>query len=246
MALTKFKIRCFSIALLLFVCCSCKASISETNDIILLRQQFVKYLIGDVPNDSVVGGLFQQLKANGTWDDINYKSDRRGSWETLQHLTRLVSLSQAYANPDSRYYENPELLQSILSGLNHWLDEDYVNSNWWNGKIGAPEAMLKTFLLLEEDLPEEVLSRAQSSVLKRTAMGMTGQNKVWLAGIAFMKAVLEEDRPTMEVAAKTIWSELKVTTDEGIQPDWSFHQHGPQQQFGNYGQHFAERSYNFV
>ena len=36
-----------------------------------------------------------------------------------------------------------------------------------------------------------------------------------------------------------IFADIVVTTQEGIQPDFSFHQHGPQQQFGNYGLAFA-------
>lgn len=40
-------------------------------------------------------------------------------------------------------------------------------------------------------------------------------------------------------AADVIWSELRVGLGEGIQPDDSFHQHGPQLQFGNYGLAFA-------
>ena len=35
-------------------------------------------------------------------------------------------------------------------------------------------------------------------------------------------------------ARDTIASEIYTTTKEGIQPDYSFHQHVPQQQFGNY------------
>lgn len=37
-----------------------------------------------------------------------------------------------------------------------------------------------------------------------------------------------------------IAEEIVVTDGEGIQDDWSFHQHGPQIQFGNYGLAYAE------
>ena len=69
---------------------------------------------------------------------------------------------------------------------------------------------------------------------------MTGQNKVWCAGIGIMKGVLYEDADLLSQAVGDVWSELRVSTGEGIQPDWSFHQHGPQQQFGNYGNSFGK------
>jgi chondroitin AC lyase len=68
---------------------------------------------------------------------------------------------------------------------------------------------------------------------------MTGQNKVWCAGIGIVKGLLYDDQVLIERSVEDIWSELRVSTEEGIQPDWSFHQHGPQQQFGNYGLSFG-------
>jgi chondroitin AC lyase len=70
-------------------------------------------------------------------------------------------------------------------------------------------------------------------------MGMTGQNKVWLAGIALMMGVLTDDRDLVAKARGQIFEELRITTAEGVQPDYSFHQHGPQQQWGNYGASFG-------
>ena len=40
-------------------------------------------------------------------------------------------------------------------------------------------------------------------------------------------------------ASEILRQEVVVRDQEGIQPDWSFHQHGIQQQFGNYGLAFA-------
>ena len=54
-----------------------------------------------------------------------------------------------------------------------------------------------------------------------------------------MRAALLHDDELMKKAAGVIAEEVRVTTGEGIEPDWSFHQHGAQQQFGNYGSAFA-------
>ena len=74
--------------------------------------------------------------------------------------------------------------------------------------------------------------------MKASEFGRTGQNKVWLAGNVMTRALLQNDRQLVKAARDTIASEIFVGREEGIKSDWSFHQHGPQQQFGNYGMSF--------
>lgn len=54
-----------------------------------------------------------------------------------------------------------------------------------------------------------------------------------------MRGLLLRDSGRLAEAAEAIWSEIAVSTEEGVQPDFSFHQHGAQQQFGNYGLAYA-------
>lgn len=206
----------------------------------LIQKQFIEYYNALPANDLETKKLINELKSDGTWPDLDYENQRRGSWPALKHLKRLLILSRAYRHPKSNYYHEEALLKTILNCLSHWLEKDYTNPNWWHNQIGIPDNMLKTLILLGDQLPDTMLKIAQEQVLPRTKMGMTGQNKVWLAGCAFMKAFLANDPAFMKTASDTIWSELVVSTLEGIQPDWSFHQHGPQQQFGNYGRSFGE------
>ena len=80
--------------------------------------------------------------------------------------------------------------------------------------------------------------REAVEVMKHSSFGMTGQNKIWLAGNVLLRALLENDWKLVREARTVIGSEIMVGAGEGIQADWSFHQHGPQQQFGNYGLSF--------
>ena len=50
-----------------------------------------------------------------------------------------------------------------------------------------------------------------------------------------MRGLLQDDFELVKAARDTIVSEIMTGMQEGIKSDWSFHQHGPQQQFGNYG-----------
>ena len=72
-------------------------------------------------------------------------------------------------------------------------------------------------------------------IMSRSQIKMTGQNKVWLAGNTLMRALIEENEPLIKQARDTIAAEIRVGEAEGIKSDYSFHQHGPMLQFGNYG-----------
>ena len=75
--------------------------------------------------------------------------------------------------------------------------------------------------------------------MENAKFGMTGQNKVWLAGNVMMRALLQNDYELVKMARDTIASEIVSGGAEGIKDDWGFHQHGAQQQFGNYGLSFV-------
>ncbi|MGN0191694.1 MAG: polysaccharide lyase family 8 super-sandwich domain-containing protein, partial [Candidatus Cryptobacteroides sp.] len=61
------------------------------------------------------------------------------------------------------------------------------------------------------------------------------------SGNNLMKGLLTDDEPLVEEACRQIAEEIRIAdTDEGIQSDWSFHQHGPQIQTGNYGLAYAD------
>lgn len=158
---------------------------------------------------------------------------------TRNHLVRVFDMAKAYAKDGHSLAGKPKLRTAIERALAHWLKEGYSNANWWYGRIGIPITVAPTLILMGDDLAPELRRRAYTQLLAPSKMGMTGQNKVWVAGIALMKGVLTEDRTLIAKGREAIFEELRITTQEGIQPDMSFHQHGPQQQWGNYGASFG-------
>ncbi|QBG49151.1 hypothetical protein EGM51_17765 [Verrucomicrobia bacterium S94] len=209
-----------------------------TADETLIRRQFTAYYVQTSASEPAAKKYMQDLRADGTWADVDYTSKRRGNWPTRRHLTRLENMAAVYADPGAALFRSSELRDAIVSGLNNWVEQDYRNPNWWQGRIGVPKSMATTLMLLGDGLPDDVLKRARP-ILLRSKMGMTGQNKVWCAGNNVMIGLLYDEPDRIAKAVAEIWSELRVSTEAGIQPDWSFHQHGPQQQFGNYGASFA-------
>ncbi|MDZ8120018.1 polysaccharide lyase family 8 super-sandwich domain-containing protein [Pontiella agarivorans] len=204
-------------------------------DIQKVHSQFIDYFAENAPNDATTQANLDSMQADGTWPDVDYESQQRSGWPTTIHLTRLTSMAQSYVDSRSSFYKDPVLLDAILLGLQHWLDEDYKNPNWFTWKISVPLYFLRTFTLLGDDLPVSMYTEGRSKIFKNTAMDMTGANQVSLATKVFMRGLLDKDISLMHQASTVLWNELYITTEEGIQPDWSYHQHGPQQQFGNYG-----------
>lgn len=211
----------------------------RADDVSRLRGQYIAYCLEQSVSDRFASKYIESIRSDGSWSDVDYANTRTGGWPALSHMGRVERMALAYADPNSSFFRNDAMKKATLSGLQHWIDKDYRNDNWWYARIGVPKSMLKTFVLLGDGLPDSMLQQAQDGILTRSNMGMTGQNKVWCAGIAFLKALLKEDAAGMKAASDEIWSEVVVSSEEGIQSDWSFHQHGPQQQFGNYGMSFG-------
>lgn len=209
------------------------------DDLSRLRANVVQWYTRGVSSEQTVRRYMGTLRDDGSWPDVDYADTERGGWLTYQHLTRTLAMAEAYKKPGHPLEGDASLRAAIEKALAHWTERDYVNPNWWYPQIGVPMTLAPILVLMADDVPSELSERAVGQVLGRSKMGMTGQNKVWLAGIALMKGVLTDDRDLIRKAKEDIFEELRVTTQEGIQPDFSFHQHGPQQQWGNYGASFG-------
>jgi len=208
-------------------------------DVSALRDHLIEWYERGAPRAGVVERYIHAQKPDGSWPDIDYANTDPGGWRTYEHVGRTLEMARAYRAAGHPMAGSAPLAAAIVAAIEHWTDKDYVNSNWWYQQIGVPDALAPTLVLMGDAMPAELRDRAVRQVLGRSKMGMTGQNKVWLAGIAFVKGLLADDAEMMREARNQIFEELHVTTEEGIQPDYSFHQHGPQLQWGNYGAAFA-------
>ena len=116
-------------------------------------------------------------------------------------------------------------MNSIHRALHYWFSAKLQCRNWWYNQIGIPKILGAAFILLENQLTrEEKLSAI--GVMQASRFGMTGQNKVWLAGNVLICALLKNDEQQVKSARDTIASEIVLGREEGIKNDWSYHQHG--------------------
>jgi len=204
----------------------------------VLKQQVLKDILSAKANEKEVVQLAEKMKQDGSWPDIDYTDKTRGGWPVNDHLVRLNNMAILYKNAGTKFTGDQNLEKKIIAGLNFWLQNDFICPNWWYPQIGVPKVLAPVMLLLEDKLTPAQMD-AGIKILDRAKIGMTGQNKVWLSGNVIYKSLLSGDVPAVEAAVKAIQEEIVVSEGEGIQADYSFHQHGTQQQFGNYGSAYA-------
>jgi chondroitin AC lyase len=191
------------------------------------------------PDPSRSRRFAQSLRADGTWADIDYASQAHSAWPPATHGTRMTAMVATAGERATSPADRAELLVAAHRAFAFWIAHDFQCPNWWYNEIGVPKVIGTAALLLGDELAPAEYRYATGTSLSRFPIGRTGQNKVWLAGNTLMLGLLTGDLAVIRAASDAIWGEVHVTTAEGIQADFSFHQHGAQQQFGNYGMALA-------
>ncbi len=190
------------------------------------------------PEPDRVAEHLASLTDAGAWPDIDYDSKARSSWPPALHTHRLAAIAGVYAH-ERDAAARARLLEAAHRAFGYWIRRDPAGLNWWYDRIGCPKHLLTAALLLGDRLNDRERRYLLDTVAPRAAIARTGQNRIWLAGNTLMAGLLADDAARVESAAAALWAEVSVSGAEGVQPDYSFHQHGAQQQFGNYGLAYA-------
>ncbi len=207
------------------------------HDLDTIKQRILHPLLEPV-DIAAARKLIDTMDADGSWPDVDYQSRRRSAWTTTRHLSNLLFLARAYRAPGSKLRGDGELRQTLGAGLDYWLEHDFQNPNWWWNQIGVPRTLAPILLLVEDELSDAQRQKGLE-ILRRARIGMTGQNLVWVTEITALRGILDQDPKLVAAAYGRIAEEIRVGTGEGIQPDFSFHQHGPCLYNHGYGAAFA-------
>ena len=191
------------------------------------------------PDPAHALGFAQALRADGAWADLDYASSARSGWAPATHYTRMAAMVALAGEEGVPAAERAALLVATHRAFAFWVAHDFQCLNGWYNEIYTPKFLGTCALLLGDQLTPAEYDYVTRISLARFQIARTGQNKVWLAGNTLMLGLLTNDEAVIREAATAIWSEVRVSGDEGIQADFSFQQHGAQQQFGNYGMAFA-------
>ncbi|MDP6523726.1 MAG: polysaccharide lyase 8 family protein [Kiritimatiellia bacterium] len=227
--------------LLCVLCLAASATLAsaQSNDFAVLRDRVRADVLRSSPGHKEAAHYVGTIEADGTWRDINYGDPRRSNWAPAIHLNRLLGMACAHQSESHPLHDDPELNRAVHGALGNWLEHRYKCRNWWFNVIHVPTVLGKILIVMGDNATQSEKQQAVR-IMSPVRIGRTGQNRVWQSTVVFMRGLLEEDASLVRSAVSAIRAELKVTTGEGVQPDFSFHQHGPQQQFGNYGLAFGD------
>ncbi len=197
------------------------------------RNQVRQVLLEDnkAPSANVVERFLNDLKEDGSWPDIDYQDPRRDKWSPSIHLSRLWHLCLAGEGGNEKFRK----------ALEFWVKNGFQCKSWWIESIGTPLRLGEIFLVVGDKVPKSLLEQAKP-IFDRSKIDnkSTGQNRIWFATVALYKGLLYDDFALARKGCDIIAEEYVYAQPgkEGLLEDFSFHQHGPQLQFGNYGRHF--------
>ncbi|MDP4290503.1 MAG: polysaccharide lyase family 8 super-sandwich domain-containing protein [Bacteroidota bacterium] len=217
-----------TIILLLF--CLFNTALAQQDTII---NRYRQYLFRNEQSGNVDRWI-NSLNENHQWADINYNDTEPAKWKVSNHLSRVRALVLAWADPRSNSYHSEILWNTISPALDHWLEKRYQSSNWWHNQIGVPQIMRDILILARERMTPDQL-RQSLEVLNQHQVKGTGGNLVWSADLGIHYAALTNNGELLKKYSDMLVREIKVSTDEGIQPDYSFHQHGLRLEIYQYG-----------
>ncbi len=193
----------------------------------------------------LIDSYIQTMDEKGNWPDVDYVSLRRAKWPAIQHATRLRDMGLFYYDlKDSP--ERMNIKSKIIQGLNRWLEMKLVCPNWWPNEIGVPERLGIAALCLGDGLPDQTRDGLVSLSRKFVKIKMTGANKVWLSQNVIFRGLLAENSTDIKDGIESIQQTIYKSLDEGIQPDMSFHQHGPVLMNNSYGLSYLQNNLQFM
>lgn len=179
------------------------------------------------------------------FSDIDYENGERSTWPAARHITRTERLAIVWYQEEDAG-KKAEYLDIILKLLDHWINNDYQNSNWWHNRLSNPNILGEIGILMRNELSRRQLHRL-SELVSRGSFTVTpvlydhtGANAMELSMSTIKFGALTGSKRAIRKAVKVVEDVLEYTDGEGLNPDGTFFQHGKRIYMGGYGVVFIE------
>lgn len=200
------------------------------------RPRIERYITSDY---SKAGIYLATMNDDGGWADINY-ADRDNDWNPLNHLDRVLVMTFNYMKDTSQFFQNEELFAGIEKSIFYWYKINPVCDNWYKNQIAKQFYFNVIALLLEEKIDQNLFEKMVNDLTENPTM--TGSNRTLLATSTFYRGVLEKNKVMIKLGVTGVTDQIEVSVKEGVQPDYSFHQHGHFIYNGSYGFNYLRES----
>ncbi len=192
--------------------------------------------------DQAAGNYWQSMNhTTHVWDDLEGPSaeDSAALYSIYQ---RLGAMARAWATYGSGYYQNAQLLNDVVAGLD-WLYQNRYNEyvspydNWWHWEIGIPWLLNDIVILLYDALTSQQINNYMRAVDHFTpTVDMTGANRVWKCKVLTVRGIIGKEEEKIQAGSDGLDDVFPyVTSGDGFYRDGSFIQHGHYPYAGGYG-----------
>ncbi|ASZ13140.1 DNRLRE domain-containing protein [Chitinophaga pendula] len=191
-----------------------------------------------------VSNLLATMQGDSSWPDINYADRSQTNWLPIAHLDRLKPMVLAYTLAGGYYYGNTQLHQRISAALAYWYRVHPTSTNWYMQQIASPQRIGILLILLRmgkvaipPGTEDNLLGRMAVEGGRPDQPGSlgSGANKLDIATHWIYRGCLQKDSAVLSFGVSQAYYPIVQTTEEGIQYDLSYQQHGKQLYIGGYG-----------
>ena len=197
----------------------------------ILRTRIIDDSINSIDHSCAMK-FCNSINADGSWNDVDYTSQAWANWPLRIHFSRIKEMACAYADKENEYYQSELLKKAVCIGTDFWREREWPNPNWWNIEMLPQQEMRYVALLMNEALGAARTEFIAGILQDAAEEKWTGANRVWFAENVMFKGILKENEKLIRHASEAImstakcdWDELSASED-GIQSDGSFTQHG--------------------
>ncbi|MFY0654816.1 MAG: hypothetical protein JXQ96_22480 [Cyclobacteriaceae bacterium] len=226
------------------------ALVAQKDEIELLRQRVIDDAYNGmgfyprvsryhIPRFEKAAEFMQSVKENGSWEDIDY-GDTDNDWHPLRALNRILVLSHAYKNKAGDLYLDDNLLEAINKSLGYWYDFNPNCVNWYKNDIAKQMYLGVIGLLMQGSIDDTLMTKIINDQTEKPRM--TGSNRTLLSTSVFYRGLMEKNSERITSGVNGVMAQVQLSDKEGIQPDYSFHQHGPYLYNGSYGNNFLRET----
>lgn len=230
----KLIIECLIITLL-----SLNHHFALANEIDSILDRHKRFLLQDTPTEERAKQLIQHFdQESGQWSNIDYANNNLAEWRIINHLKNTRELAIYWVGLKDGASKK-KLFSLIIAALDNWCSHQYRSKNWWYNEINVPQVMKDILVLIHQKLSPPQLSK-YLDIVGQFKINGKGANLIWSAEIGLFYGLFTRDFKLVNHAYSSIIDEIRITTGEGLQPDYSFHQHGARLQMFHYGKIFLQ------
>ncbi len=228
------------IPLILFLTYCCNA----VDDFTLIRDRLLEQeRMNGIPTDKEIRKILAEQQEDGSFRSVDYTDRNQTNWLATYHFGRLLSLGTAWRFGGVEMRGNMQLRSAVIRGLEYWIQAGYEPPGWWYQNIGVPAISLRVLLVMDGGLPRKLLTAFLPELTRPLpSWTLTAQNRNSIAVLRIRRGVVYRDAALLASGCRELAAGIRfaVPGHEGLQADYSYHQHGPQLQFGNYGMAFYQ------